>query len=154
MFRIISAVSWPGTTISTIETTRNASIPGRYREAIQRPSVRRSAGVIPVAFPSGIVVVCTASCVDQPGLRLDLRARVEAGSRPAATSTPGCVGFIEWHGAQRACTIACTAANGGAGPAAAGESSPAGSAIAIARTPTAAEAGIHQAFRPRWRRLK
>ena len=45
--------------------------------SIQRPSSSRSASVIPVAFPSGITFVRTASSLDRVGARLDLLRRVE-----------------------------------------------------------------------------
>src|SRR5262249_9111736 len=77
---------------------------------IHCPSRARSAGVIFVAFPSGMKVESTAT-----PLICDASAWIWSGvSRTTfagGESNPGCVGCIEWHGAHRAWTISFACAN-------------------------------------------
>ena len=64
------------------------------------------------------------------------------------------VGCMEWHSAQRVAMIVCTRAKVTV-PLAAGAAVVLGRMrIAITRTASAADAGIHQTVRPSWRRLK
>src|SRR5262249_43764993 len=121
--------------------------------AIHVPSNRRSRSVMFVAFPSGIVCVCTANC-SMSDACVAICCAVSNSMPIGALVNWGLRGCAEWQYAQRSCTIGWICANV-TGFVLADTGVDAGS-IHTARPAIAAAqpTGIHQSVWPACRRLK
>src|SRR5207302_11205327 len=101
-----------------LEARNEVEAAGRNREhhgifapcRIHAPSVARSAGVMCVRLPSGIVCCTTGCCMISCTC-----ARISCGVSNAipfgGAENPGSAGCAEWQTAHRCATIACATAN-------------------------------------------
>src|SRR5439155_11904673 len=121
--------------------------------SIHRPRRRRSASVMCVVLPSGIVRVSTATALIRAACAA-ISAGVSRRMPSGAVLKSGLFGSAAWQKAHRFSTIGCICTNVTVPPPVAGFVSSGLIASASARSATAAPAGIHQTVRPVCRRLK